>query len=127
MARVTGVGGIFLRARDPKALAAWYAEHLGVKLNEYGGAAFSWSDGIAAGPGMTTWNAFPEDTTYFGKHEQQVMINYRVDDLDALLKTLIAVGVEVDPKRENASYGKFAWVTDLEGNRIELWEPLKKA
>ncbi len=77
---------------------------------------------------MTTWSLFPEDTTYFGngneKGPQQAMVNYRVDDLDALLTQLAAAGVTIDPKREDADYGRFAWITDPEGNRIELWQPL---
>lgn len=127
MARVTGVGGIFLRARDPKALAAWYGRHLGLKLNDYGGADFLWTDEVPAGTGQTAWSTFPEDTKYFGPGTQSVMINYRVDDLDALLEQLSAAGVEIDPKRDEASYGKFAWITDPEGNRLELWQPLSDA
>ena len=128
MARVTGVGGVFLRARDPKALAAWYAQHLGVSLNDYGGATFLWSDELPAGTGSTSWATFPQDTAYFGPigadGRQAVMINYRVDDLEALLTQLEAAGVSIDPKREDADYGRFAWIVDPEGNRLELWQPL---
>lgn len=128
MARVTGIGGVFLKARDPKALQAWYAEHLGVKLSEWGGANFLWTDEVPATTGSTAWSVFPSDTEYFGPGTefgpQTAMINYRVDDLDALLEKLGAAGVWIDPKRENASYGRFAWIKDLEGNRLELWEPL---
>ncbi len=131
MARVTGIGGIFLRSHDPKALAAWYAQHLGIKLNDWGGASFEWSDEVPAGTGATAWSIFPADTKYFGPGTaagpQAYMVNYRVDDLDALLEQLIAAGVAVDPKRENASYGRFAWITDLDGNRVELWQPLVEA
>ena len=106
MARVTGIGGIFLRARDPKTLSAWYAKHLGITLSDYGGATFLWSDEIPAATGSTTWSLFPEDTPYFGKGnqigQQQAMVNYRVDDLDALLTQLAAEGVTIDPKREDA-------------------------
>jgi len=123
MARVTGVGGVFLRSADPKALGAWYAKHLGVVVGEYG-ATFSWKDEVPKGTGTTAWNPFPMDTTYFGEGKQAVMINYRVDDLDALLVDLAAAGVWIDPKRENESYGRFAWIRDCDGNRVELWQPL---
>jgi predicted enzyme related to lactoylglutathione lyase len=125
MARVTGVGGVFIRSKDAKALAAWYAKHLGVVLADYGGASFEWKDEVPKGTGVTAWNAFPADTAYFGPGEQAVMINYRVDDLDALLATLAASGVWVDPKRDDASYGRFAWIKDCDGNRVELWQPLE--
>jgi predicted enzyme related to lactoylglutathione lyase len=131
MARVTGIGGIFLRSRDPKALAAWYAANLGVQLNDWGGAQFLWSDEVPPTTGSTAWSTFPADTTYFGPGTpagpQQVMINYRVDDLDALLTQLAAAGVPIDPKRDEASFGKFAWITDPDGNRVELWQPLVEA
>jgi len=131
MARVTGIGGIFLRARDPKSLSTWYAQHLGIQLAEYGGATLLWTDEIPATTGMTIWSLFPEDTTYFGPGDkgipQQAMVNYRVDDLDALLTQLAAAGVPIDPKREDSDYGRFAWITDPEGNRIELWQPLAQS
>src|ERR1700748_2458245 len=100
MARVTGVGGVFLRSKDPKAMAKWYAEHLGIKLSDFNGSAFQWSDEVPAGTGMTVWSASPQDTAYFGAPEQAVMINYRVDDLDALLIQLAAADVWIDPNRE---------------------------
>jgi predicted enzyme related to lactoylglutathione lyase len=124
MARVTGIGGVFLRARDPKSLSAWYVKHLGIQLADYGGATFLWSDEIPATTGMTTWSLFPENTTHFGSGTQQAMINYRVDDLDALLAQLAAANVTIDPKRDEYDFGRFAWITDPEGNRIELWQPL---
>lgn len=124
MARVTGIGGVFLRSKDPKAMAKWYAEHLGITLSEYGGASFEWKDEVPAGTGMTTWSAFPQDTKYFGDSGQTTMIDYRVDDLDALLAGLAAKGVWIDPKREDSDYGRFAWIKDCEGNRVELWQPL---
>jgi len=128
MARVTGIGGIFLRARDPKALTAWYAKHLGITISDYGGATFLWTDEVPATTGMTTWSLFPEDTKNFGngneKGQQQAMVNYRVDNLDELLTQLAAEGVTIDPKRDDYDFGRFAWIVDPEGNRIELWQPI---
>ena len=124
MARVTGVGGVFLRTADPKATAKWYAEHLGFTLSDFNGSTFMWKDEVPSGTGMTAWSSFPADTKYFGDGGQAFMIDYRVDDLDALLEKLEAAGVWIDPKRENASYGKFAWIKDCDGNRVELWQPL---
>lgn len=109
-------------------MAAWYAEHLHVEVTAYGGVTFEWKDEVPAGTGSTTWSAFAADTPYFGpggeNGPQQVMIDYRVDDLDGLLAELEAKGVWIDPKREEASYGKFAWIKDCDGNRVELWQPL---
>jgi predicted enzyme related to lactoylglutathione lyase len=128
MARVTGIGGIFLRAHDPKSLSAWYAKHLGIQLADYGGATFLWTDEIPATTGMTTWSLFPENSKHFGpgneKGPQQAMINYRVDNLEELLAQLAAENIPIDPDRQSADYGHFAWITDPEGNRIELWQPL---
>ena len=124
MAKVTGIGGVFLRSPDPKALSKWYSDNLGITLSDYGGATFMWSDEGAAGTGMTTWSAFPQNTSYFGEGPQSLLINYRVDDLDALLQQLTAAGVWIDLKREDASYGRFAWIKDCDGNRLELWQPL---
>ena len=124
MARVTGIGGVFLRSHDPKALAKWYSVHLGITLSDFNGAAFQWSDELPAGTGMTAWSAFPQDTQYFGEGQQAAMINYRVDDLDALLTQLAAAGVWIDPKRDDQPYGRFAWIKDCDGNRLELWQPL---
>jgi predicted enzyme related to lactoylglutathione lyase len=124
MARALGIGGVFLRARDPKALAAWYAKYLGVPEQEGGTLAF---DGEAA-QGMTVFAHFPADTFYFGPGPQQAMINFRVDDLDTLLRDLAAAGVHIEPKREDYPYGRFAWIEDPEGNRVELWElPAREA
>jgi predicted enzyme related to lactoylglutathione lyase len=124
MARVTGVGGIFLRSKDPKALSAWYAKHLGIKLADYGGATFLWSDEVPPTTGMTIWSTFPPDTKYFGPGPQPYMVNYRVDDLDALLAQLADANVPIDPDRQDYPYGRFAWITDPDGNRLELWQPL---
>jgi catechol 2,3-dioxygenase-like lactoylglutathione lyase family enzyme len=128
MARVTGIGGTFLRARDPKALTAWYAKHLGFPLDNWGGVQFLWTDEVPAGTGSTIWSTFPADTPNFGPGTaagpQQIMINYRVDDLEALLAQLTAAGVAIDSKSDDHTYGHFAWIIDPEGNRLELWQPL---
>ena len=124
MKRVTGIGGIFFKAREAAGLRAWYERHLGLKIEDYGGTYFKWRD--ADNPereGSTSWSIFKPDTTYFGPGEQTFMVNYRVADLDALLEELRREGVPVEEKIEECEYGRFAWVTDPEGNRIELWEP----
>jgi predicted enzyme related to lactoylglutathione lyase len=124
VARVTGVGGVFVRSPDPAALAAWYAEHLGVPTERYGGATFHWLAGATEhAPGSTTWAPFPADTAYFGSPDQQVMINFRVDDLDALLAKLRRAGVEVIDAVDDSEFGRFGWCVDLDGNRVELWQP----
>jgi predicted enzyme related to lactoylglutathione lyase len=119
MAKVVGIGGVFLKAKDPQGLAAWYGTHLGVPQMDDGALAFDGPDSI----GMTVFAHFPLDTRYFGDGAQQAMINFRVDDLDQLLAQLGAAGVRIDPKREDYSYGRFAWIWDPEGNRVELWQP----
>jgi len=119
MAKAVGVGGVFLKARDPKSLAAWYAAHLGITTEEGGSLVF---DGPQS-TGMTVFAHFPSDTAYFGDGSQEFMVNFRIDDLDAFLLQLAAAGVRIDPKREDVPYGRFAWIWDPEGNRIELWEP----
>ena len=122
--RVTGIGGVFFKAKDPEGLSQWYAHHLGVPWKPGEGAMFRWADDPAAGEGLTIWSAFPADTRYFDPSPAPFMINFRVADLDALLKQLSAEGVRIDPKREDYPYGRFAWVYDPEGNKIELWQPL---
>jgi predicted enzyme related to lactoylglutathione lyase len=119
MAKAIGVGGVFLKARDPKALAAWYAQHLGIP-GEAGNLAFDGPESM----GMTVFAHFPETSKYFGDGPQQSMINFRVDNLDELLGQLAAAGVNIDPKREDHEYGRFAWIVDPEGNRVELWQPI---
>jgi predicted enzyme related to lactoylglutathione lyase len=118
MGKAIGVGGVFLKARDPKALSAWYAEHLGIP--DQGGGSLGFDGPESAG--MTVFAHFPLDSKYFGEGGQQAMVNFRVDDLDGLLKQLEAAGVRIDPKRDDHEYGRFAWIWDLEGNRVELWQ-----
>ena len=123
MERVAGIGGIFLKARDPAALAAWYRDTLGVPIDadQTYGTFTAGTDGEA--PEQTVWSAFPEDTTYFGPSGQACMVNYRVTDLDRMLEQLRAAGATVDERVEEYDYGRFGWATDPEGNRFELWEP----
>ena len=124
MARVTGIGGIFFKARDPQALREWYRKHLGVDVQEWGGAVFRWHDEKAPQPGgATAWNIFPATSDYFDPSKAPFMVNYRVADLAALLAALRAEGCAVDEKTDTSEFGKFGWVMDPEGNRVELWEP----
>lgn len=123
MKRVTGIGGIFFKAKDNHKLLEWYDKHLGIKAHPEYGTAFEWLDkDDPKKTGMTTWSVFKDESKYF---DRPFMVNYRVDDLDALLVVLKTEGVEID-KSENSDYGKFAWIIDPEGNRIELWEPPKE-
>jgi len=125
MARVTGIGGIFFKSADIAKLGAWYREHLGIKIDE-NSANFTWREDDGS-PGMTVLGLFAKDSTYFADSHANFMINYRVDDLDAMLKQLRAAGATVDDKVEEHEYGRFGWFTDPDGTRVELWEPPKKA
>src|ERR1700741_3324422 len=121
MKRVTGIGGIFFKAKDPKALQAWYKQHLGVDVKPWGGAAFRWTDADGKPTGGTTaWSIFSAESDSFAG---ACMVNYRVADLHALLKALREEGCKVLDKVDESEYGKFGWVFDLEGNKVELWEP----
>lgn len=124
MNRVTGIGGIFFKASDPKKLGEWYKTHLGIGVEEWGGFAFLWATAEnPTGTGTTVWSPFTQDTDYFAPSKASFMINYRVEDLHALLVVLRHEGCDVDDKVEESDYGKFGWVMDPEGNRIELWQP----
>lgn len=127
MKHVLGIGGIFFKANDPEKLAAWYQEHLGLEVEEYGGVTFrEGAGGDESGPrrqAHTVWSPFAADSDYFAPSEKPFMINFRVADLDALLSKLRAEGVTVDERTEKSEFGYFAWAMDPEGNRIELWEP----
>lgn len=124
MQRVTGIGGIFFKARDAEALRAWYRDHLGIGVQDWGGAVFPWTDaGGKPVAGNTVWSIFAADNDYFAPSTAPFMVNFRVADLDALLATLRAEGCNVVDKREESEFGKFGWVFDPEGNKIELWEP----
>lgn len=123
MTRVTGIGGIFFKSRDPKALGAWYRDHLGLDVTDWGGAIFQWG-GADSPPGMTIWNPFAHDTDKMKPSSAPFMFNFRVADLDALLAALRAEGCNVMEETDTSSgFGKFGWVIDPEGNKVELWEP----
>jgi len=125
MEQVTGIGGVFFKARDPGRMAAWYREHLGIRAED-GHADFAWREKDRPEEiGRTVWSIFPANTDYFGPSRSPFMINYRVANLDRMLEQLRSGGVAVE-KVEDCDYGRFAWITDLEGNRIELWEPKNK-
>jgi predicted enzyme related to lactoylglutathione lyase len=116
MERVLGIGGLFLRAQDPHALSAWYRDCLGLDAGEHG--VWQQQDG------PTVFATFPADTDYLGSPDQRVMLNFRVADLDAMLAQLRAAGADVvDDVQDMADVGRFGWVVDPEGNRIELWQP----
>jgi glyoxylase I family protein len=119
MERVVGIGGVFLRARDPERLLEWYEEHLGIRrAPDFTGMSFHAREGDE-----TVWALFQAETDYFGRREQQLMVNYRVADLDKLVAQLRDKGVDVDPNVHEDENGRFTWATDPEGNRFELWEP----
>src|ERR1700712_991042 len=118
--KVLGLGGCFLKAKDPVALAAWYREALGVSLADYGGMCVAQFPFRTEDPGEMVWSLFPEASDYFpGK----VMVNFRVANLDAMLAQLRALGAAVDAKVDDTEFGRFGWVTDPEGHRVELWQP----
>ena len=124
MKRVTGIGGIFIKSSDPARLREWYKKHLGIDVEDWGGFAFRWKGPEnPEGGGTTVWSVFDAASNYFAPSAAPFMVNYRVDDLHALLAVLREEGVAVDDKVDESEYGKFGWVTDPEGNRIELWQP----
>lgn len=128
MEKVTGIGGIFFKSPDPKAVGNWYREHLGLAVEDWGGAVFQWRDeSDPTRPGRTVWSPFKHDTTYFGPGQASFMVNYRVSDLDRMLAQLRALGDRVDEKVEESEFGKFGWVFDPDGNKIELWQPPAEA
>jgi predicted enzyme related to lactoylglutathione lyase len=124
MRRVTGIGGIFMTAKDPKALCDWYKKHLGIDVQPWGGAAFDWTDSEGnPTKGTTAWSIGPADGKHFAPSKSTFMVNYRVEDLAGLLKALREEGCNVLDKTDDSEYGKFGWVMDPEGNKVELWEP----
>ena len=122
MKRVTGIGGIFFKSKDPKALGAWYRDHLGLDVSDWGGAIFNWG-GPESEKGMTIWSVFKSDTDYMEPGTSSFMINFRVDDVHALLAALKSEGCNVVDRTDESEQGKFGWVIDPEGNKVELWEP----
>lgn len=125
MKRVTGLGGVFFKTADPKKMKEWYGKHLGLPVDDYG-ASFRWIDidhKEATVPALTAWSPFKDDTTYFSPSEKPFMFNYRVENLVELLRVLKEEGVQIVGEIEEYPYGKFGWIMDPEGNKIELWEP----
>jgi predicted enzyme related to lactoylglutathione lyase len=124
MKRVTGIGGIFFKSKDPKAMMAWYEKHLGLQVNTYG-ATFEWYEGTdSTKKALTQWTPFSDTTKYFQPSEKEFMINYRVENLEALVEELKKEGVTIVDNMETYDYGKFIHILDAEGNKIELWEPI---
>ena len=125
MAKVTGIGGVFFKSRnDRDILTAWYQKHLGLTIESFGGAVLKWPDDKAEDEGLTVWHVAEKESEWFSPSDSQFMINYRVDNLAEMLAQLRADGVEVVGGPESAENGKFAWIMDPEGNKVELWEPL---
>ena len=123
MKKVTGIGGIFFKCKDPKAVNEWYKTHLGFDTTPYG-TSFEWRDiDDSTKKGLTQWNPFPGNTKYFDPSTKDFMINYRVDNLEALVAQLKTEGVTIVDKIEDSEYGKFVHIIDLEGNKVQLWEP----
>lgn len=123
MKRVTGIGGIFFKSQDPEKMRAWYKKHLGLSTNPYG-SVFEWRQATAPEKhGYTQWSPFEKSTKYFDPSPQDFMINYRVENLEALVEELKNEGVTILDAIETYDYGKFVHIMDLEGNKIELWEP----
>ena len=124
MKRVTGIGGIFFKCKDPESVKKWYNDHLGIKSDQYGGA-FIWREhNDPDHKGYTAWGPFSDTTKYFSPSNKDYMFNYRVDNLEKLLEVLKEEGVEIVGEMEEYEYGKFGWIMDPEGNKIELWEPV---
>jgi predicted enzyme related to lactoylglutathione lyase len=123
MEKVMGIGGIFFKAQDREALAAWYRDNLGLDVEGWGGASIPWRENNPNGDAMTVWSLFSSDSSYFEPSTKAFMINFRVADLNAMLEQLRAHGCEPDEKVEESEFGRFGWVMDPEGNRVELWEP----
>jgi catechol 2,3-dioxygenase-like lactoylglutathione lyase family enzyme len=120
MARVTGIGGVFFKARDAEALRAWYRTHLGLDVQAWGGVTFGGAESASGGEPVTVWTIFPETSSHFST---PFMINYRVENLAAVLAELRAEGCAVDERVDESEFGRFGRVQDPEGNRVELWEP----
>jgi predicted enzyme related to lactoylglutathione lyase len=123
MPHVTGIGGVFFKSKDAKALMAWYAKNLGITLRPWGGAVLRWSDDPGADKAATAWNVYDGNSDQFSPSQATFMINYRVDDLVGMIADLKKAGVKILKEPEASEFGKFASIMDPDGNRIELWEP----
>ena len=124
MAKITGIGGVFIKSTNDKdALAAWYRDNLGLKFEDWGGSIINWKDDAQLDGGMTVWTTAAADSKWFAPSESSFMINYRVDDLDGLLAHLKQNGVQIVKGPDEEFNGKFAWIMDPDGNKLELWEP----
>jgi predicted enzyme related to lactoylglutathione lyase len=123
MKKVTGIGGIFFKCKDPQQMRAWYNQHLGLNTNDYG-ATFEWGLGTDDTKGATQWSPFAETTQYFEPSGKDFMINFRVHDLEALVAELQQAGVTILDQVETYPYGKFVHILDLEGNKLQLWQPM---
>lgn len=124
MARITGIGGVFIKSRrDAKALADWYRTNLGLTLQDFGGAVLNWTEDRAEDNGLTVWHVAEKESDWFSPSTAEFMINYRVDDMDGMIKQLKDSGIDLFQGPESHENGIFAWVLDPEGNKVELWEP----
>lgn len=124
MARITGIGGVFIKAKgDAKALTSWYEKHLGLKLEAYGGAVLKWPEDKGADGGATAWHVAESASQWFSPSAAGFMVNYRVDDLEGIIAQLAAAGIALQQGPEVHEQGTFAWVMDPDGNKVELWEP----
>lgn len=123
--RVTGIGGVFFKSADPGRAMEWYRTHLGIEAGDWGGFAFEWTEKNEPDEtGYTVWGAFPDTTRYFLPSQEPFMVNFRVADLTSLIAALKEEGVDVVGEIEEHPNGKFAWILDLEGRKVELWEPV---
>jgi len=125
MAKITGIGGVFFKSKgDNAALATWYQKHLGLSLEDFGGAILRWPDDKANDEGITVWHVAARDSEWFSPSKSSFMVNYRVDNLDEMLAQLRASGVDIIRGPESHENGKFAWIMDPDDNKVELWEPM---
>lgn len=124
MAKVTGIGGVFFKTQNPKELAEWYKQYLGLDLEAWGGAILRWPNDVATDKGVTVWSVAPSDTKWFSPSESSFMINYRIDNMTEMLEQLKAGDVKIVKGPEYHENGVFAWIMDPAGNKLELWEAM---
>jgi predicted enzyme related to lactoylglutathione lyase len=124
MAKITGIGGVFFKTQNPKELAEWYKQYLGLDLEAWGGSIMRWPNDKADDKGVTVWSVAPENTEWFKPSESSFMINYRVDNMEEMLLQLKAGNIEIQKGPEYHENGVFAWIMDPAGNKLELWEPM---